>query len=115
VLRLDREASERVRHELASPHDSRLAQRSLDGGNHRGDRVRLDIGVTDEEVQVVRAAVDRAAQDQGRPTSQREPIRLGQPTDDVEQPLLKRGQHGSSIPRRSASQSAQARRTWAGR
>jgi hypothetical protein len=53
VLRLDREASERVRHDLA-PTDPGLAQRSLDGSHHRGDRVRLDIGVTDEEVEVVR-------------------------------------------------------------
>jgi hypothetical protein len=97
------------------PLDLSPAQRSLDSGDHRGDRVRLDVGVTDEEVEIVRVPVDRAAQDERRAASQREPIRRAQSTDDVEQPLLERRQHGSSIPRRSASQSAQARRTWSGR
>jgi hypothetical protein len=60
VLRLDREASERVRHHLASTSDPGLAQRSLDGSHHRGDRAHLDIDLTDEEVQVVRVPVDRA-------------------------------------------------------
>jgi hypothetical protein len=96
-----------------SRRHSILAQRSLDGGNHPGDRVRLDIGMTDEEVEVDRAPVDRATQDERRAASQRESIRLGQSTDDVEQPLL--GQHGSSIPRRSASQPARTRRTCSGR
>jgi hypothetical protein len=73
--------------------------------------LRLDIDVSDEEVEVVRVPTDRDTQAERRATSQCEPIRLGQATDDVEQPLLERRQHGSSIPHRSASQAAQARRT----
>lgn len=53
MLRLDRETSERVRHDLALRSDPGLAQRSLDGSHHRGDRVRVHIGVSDEEVEVV--------------------------------------------------------------
>jgi hypothetical protein len=71
--------------------------------------------VTDEEIEVVGVPMDRAPHDRGRTARQREALRLGQPTDDLEHPLLQLGQHGSSIPRRSASQSAQARRTWLGK
>jgi hypothetical protein len=71
VLRLDREASERVRCDLAPPSDPGLAQRSLNGSHHRRDRAHHDIDVTDEEVQVVRVPADRATHDQGRTTSQR--------------------------------------------
>jgi len=64
----------------------------------------------DEEVEIVGSPIDRATDDQRRTARQRETRRLRQLTDDVEQPLLERGQHDSSTPRRSAIQSAQARR-----
>jgi hypothetical protein len=48
------------------------------------------------------------------PPANANPFASGDRPNKAEQPLLERGQRGSSVPRRSASQSPQARRTWSG-
>ena len=53
----------------------------------------------------------RASQDQRRPTCQREPGRLGQPADHVQDLPLQRAQHESCTPQCWASHATHARRT----
>ncbi len=68
-----------------------------------------------EVVEVVGLPTYQVANDERRATRQREPLRLWQPPDEVDDLPLQGSQHGRSMPRSSRSRSAQARRTLPGR